>query len=61
MESEANLSCKNCLSEELMEDVLLETFYIRTKHEQIPLNPPDFYLLLFSISAGAVNVLISVV
>lgn len=38
-----------------MEDLLLEMFY-----EHIPLNPPDFYLLLFSILAGAVNVLISV-
>lgn len=61
MESEAYPSCKNCLSEELMEDLLLDKFYIRTKHKQTPLKNPDFYLLLFSILAGAVNVLISVV
>lgn len=53
--------CENCLWEELMEDLLLEMFCIRTKHKQIPLKTPDFYLLLFPIFAGAVNVLISVV
>lgn len=61
MESGAYLSCKNCVSEELMEDLLLEVFSVRTKHEQIPFKPPDFCLFLFSISAGVISVLISVV